>query len=108
MVVRSPVPPASQIPPSCTGPAGMSDERTRSSSPVSREQRPQVLVQEQPLRVELPAELDEAVALGVALGELLARQVVQLAPVHAGAERPEQLVDGEEVVPVVGARPAGD
>ncbi len=70
---------------------------------ASGEQRPQVVVEEDAVGVELAADRDEAFALGVALGELLGRQEVQLAPVDACAELAQEAVDGAQVGPVVAA-----
>src|SRR4051812_43600784 len=72
------------------------------------EERPQVVVQEEPLRVEAAPRGDERVRARVALEELLAREEVQLAPVDARVEGAEQAVDLAQVRPVVGAGDAGD
>ena len=57
---------------------------------ASGEERPQVVVEEDAVGVELAADGDEARALGIARGQLVGRQEVQLAPVHARAELAEQ------------------
>src|SRR5262249_32112891 len=61
----------------------------RARSPLG-EQRPQVVVQEDAVRVELPPEGDEVGRARVAREQLVAGQVVELAPVHTGVELPEQ------------------